>query len=640
VFEGAEGFRDAEATTTHTVERPPPGEGTPIHYTFDEGQGRSAANTGTDASVGAATLEGTTGWTADGQYGSGVDLPGGGAATGNQVRLPNDIQEGLTEDFTVSIWTRPDALPNWVPLLQIGSSTDTFFLLQSSTQANGPTGFAATFKAAGNGNQERLTLGGGNDTPLNEWTHVVFTMSGSTGRLYFDGELVGERDDFTLGMDDVGINGSTTANFVGGTSWPDPRYDGRVDDLRMYDYELTEEQVTDLFEGEPEPVNTAPVAVDDAFETGEDEPLEVDAPGVLANDTDADGDDLTAGGVTQPDHGEVTLAEDGSFTYTPDAGWSGTDSFTYTANDGTADSGPATVMITVIEGEEEPPGEQSPVAVADVYSTDQDSVLTIDAPGVLANDTAAEGATLTATAVGRPRRGEVDLAEDGSFVYTPPEGFSGTDTFVYVANDGTDDSNLTTVTIAVDEVPPAVTAVAGVAAPIDYGRTGTVVASVAPRSATGRVEVLDGETVLGRADLADGRARVTVPAGSLRPGSYELTLRYTGDSRHAASSTTVDVEVTRAKPSVVVQLPAAVDRGDRANLRVRVTAPGSVTMAGKVKVAMQGKKALTRRLDDAGRLQLRLPKANKAGTVRVRVVYLGDEVAQRATGSATMRVRR
>ena len=63
----------------------------------------------------------------------------------------------MDDEFTVSMWARPDALPNWVPLLQIGSSTDTFFLLQSSTQAAGATGFAATFKAPGNPTQERLT---------------------------------------------------------------------------------------------------------------------------------------------------------------------------------------------------------------------------------------------------------------------------------------------------------------------------------------------------------------------------------------------------------------------------------------------------------------------------------------------------
>lgn len=345
-FVAADGWRDSRATVSHTVERPPPGEGVPIHYTLDEGTGSTAANTGTDTSIGNATLQGATSWAA-GKYGSAINLPGGASGTGNQVKLPDNIQAGMDEEFSVSIWARPRALPNWVPLLQIGSSTDTFFLLQSSTQANGATGFAATFKAPGLPAQERLVLGGGNDLPLNEWTHVVFTMSGSTGKLYFDGQLVGTRNDFTLGIGDVGVGGQTTANMIGGTSWPDPRFDGLVDDFRMYGYELTAEQVTELNEN-PFP-NAAPVAADDAYSVGEGDVLTIDAPGVLANDTDADEDALTATGATQPEHGSVTLAANGSFTYTPDAGFSGTDTFTYKASDGTAESAPATVTITVEE---------------------------------------------------------------------------------------------------------------------------------------------------------------------------------------------------------------------------------------------------------------------------------------------------
>ena len=63
-------------------------------------------------------------------------------------------------------------------------------------------------------------------------------------------------------------------------------------------------------------------------------------PGVLANDTDVDGDALTASLVTQPAHGTLSLNADGSFTYTPDANYNGADTFTYAANDGTADSAP------------------------------------------------------------------------------------------------------------------------------------------------------------------------------------------------------------------------------------------------------------------------------------------------------------
>ena len=121
-------------------------------------------------------------------------------------------------------------------------------------------------------------LGAGNVLPLNSWTHVVFTMSGGTGRIYFDGELVATREDFTLGIDDVGVGGNTTANMIGGTSWQDPRFDGLLDDFRMYGDELSSDEVTDLFENFP---NTAPTAAADSYTTDEGDPLTVAAPGVL-----------------------------------------------------------------------------------------------------------------------------------------------------------------------------------------------------------------------------------------------------------------------------------------------------------------------------------------------------------------------
>jgi len=95
------------------------------------------------------------------------------------------------------------------------------------------------------------------------------------------------------------------------------------------------------------PLNDAPVAVDDAYATDEDTTLTVPAVGVLGNDSDVDGDPLTAVLVSGPAHGTLTLGGDGSFTYTPEANYFGPDGFTYLANDGTADSNVATVAITV-----------------------------------------------------------------------------------------------------------------------------------------------------------------------------------------------------------------------------------------------------------------------------------------------------
>src|SRR5262249_31907265 len=94
-------------------------------------------------------------------------------------------------------------------------------------------------------------------------------------------------------------------------------------------------------------VNDPPVAVSDSYTTAEDTALTVGAPGVLGNDTDADGDPLRAVLVNGPANGTLTLNVDGSFTYTPNANWNGTDSFTYKVNDGTVDSNTVTVTLTV-----------------------------------------------------------------------------------------------------------------------------------------------------------------------------------------------------------------------------------------------------------------------------------------------------
>lgn len=197
------------------------------------------------------------------------------------------------------------------------------------------------------------------------------------------------------------------------------------------------------------PINDAPVAVDDEFSMDQDTVLTATAAqGLLVNDTDVDGDPLTVVGVSDVTHGTLVLNADGSFTYTPAAGFVGTDSFTYKANDGTLDSNVATVTITVNSTND------APVAVDDAYTMNEDTVLTIAAgAGVLANDTDADGDPLTAILVLGPLHGTLTLNADGSFTYTPNGNFFGTDTFTYKANDGLVDSNVATVTITVTDVP-------------------------------------------------------------------------------------------------------------------------------------------------------------------------------------------
>ncbi|HUR24210.1 MAG TPA: cadherin-like domain-containing protein [Acidimicrobiales bacterium] len=95
------------------------------------------------------------------------------------------------------------------------------------------------------------------------------------------------------------------------------------------------------------PPSPALAADADAYATDYETPLTVPAPGVLAGDTDSDGDPLVAGQASDPAGGSVTLNPNGSFTYTPDANFAGTDTFTYTASDGMGYSAPATVSVVV-----------------------------------------------------------------------------------------------------------------------------------------------------------------------------------------------------------------------------------------------------------------------------------------------------
>ena len=193
-------------------------------------------------------------------------------------------------------------------------------------------------------------------------------------------------------------------------------------------------------------VNDAPTAVDDAYATDEDTPLVVPAPGPLGNDTDPDGDVLTAALVTGPTNGTLTgTSTAGAFTYTPNPDFAGTDTFTYTVTDGELTSNVATVTITVTSTDND-----APTAVNDAYATTEDTPLVIAAPGVLGNDTDPDpGTTLTPALVTDPANGTLTGNLDGSFTYTPNANFAGIDTFTYTVSDGALTSNVATVTIIV-----------------------------------------------------------------------------------------------------------------------------------------------------------------------------------------------
>jgi hypothetical protein len=198
--------------------------------------------------------------------------------------------------------------------------------------------------------------------------------------------------------------------------------------------------------------NSAPIAIEGAYSIGLNQPLHVGAPGLLLDDTDPDGDPLTASLFAGPEHGELDLAPDGSFSYLPDPDFVGEDSFAYRPCDGLA-YGVAVIVTIVVTNDE-------PVATPDAYGVHFGTTLTMDGPGVLSNDWDPERSPLTAVLVTGPGYdplpgAELQLNPDGSFTYTPPPGFVGEDSFFYQAYDGFASSAVTQVSIAVTDSAPS-----------------------------------------------------------------------------------------------------------------------------------------------------------------------------------------
>lgn len=168
--------------------------------------------------------------------------------------------------------------------------------------------------------------------------------------------------------------------------------------------------------------------------------------GVLANDTDPDGDRLSVILTDGPDHGRLVLYANGSFSYTPNNTFPGEDLFSYIATDGFGNSQVAKVTLR----------NDPPVGQADSYGTDEDQVLEVSAAdGVLKNDSDPNGGALKAVRASGPAQGELRLNEDGSFRYAPRPNFNGEDSFTYRAFDGVAFSEPVTVKINVASVNDA-----------------------------------------------------------------------------------------------------------------------------------------------------------------------------------------
>ena len=257
------------------------------------------------------------------------------------------------------------------------------------------------------------------------------------------------------------------------------------------------------------PVNDAPTAVDDAGVTEAATAVDID---VLANDTDVDGDSLSVSDVTQGSHGAVEINANGTVKYTPEAGFAGLDSFTYTADDGNGGTDTATVTVVVSA----PAGGVD--AVDDIATTPEDTAVSI---AVLANDTTITG-TLAVISVSQPQHGTTVISGTTRIIYTPDANYNGTvsyaDTFTYTASDGVQSADTATVTVVVDPVNDAPDA-RDDSVTLDEDTTADI------QALTNDVDV-DGDALSVSGLGQPGHGRVILrPDGSLR---YTPTANYNG----------------------------------------------------------------------------------------------------------------
>ena len=274
-------------------------------------------------------LSGNPTWVT-GQIGGALHLDG----TGDYALVPDDPSLDITGAITIAAWVRPE-------------KQATQYLVKKATQ--GVTdGYELSLASSGllfvrfnqhtSADTYRINSATSYPTDGTTWIHIAATYDGTTMKLYVNGaQESGDKagpSAITSNALPLGIG----AQSDGGTP-----LQGALDDVRLYAGALSAAEIATL--AGIEPGNTAPVANDDAYSTGQDTTLNVAAPGVLANDTDADSDALSAVLDSEVSHGSLTLNSDGSFDYTPNLGFTGADSFTYHANDGTDDSNVATVSI-------------------------------------------------------------------------------------------------------------------------------------------------------------------------------------------------------------------------------------------------------------------------------------------------------
>jgi len=323
------------------------------YWRFGETSGTTAADDGSTGN--SATYSGVT-LGQSGAISGSADTSVSFDGSNDYIEIAHD-NSYLLNDGTVQLWFNADDLVGDQALISkdhTGNGTGGHFTIRLLNDGS------ITIRLQSITDSYTLSTAAGS-VAANSWHHVAVTFGTNGVELFLDGASA-DTNAYT-----GGLNGNNEPIVIGANTWttapgsitPLTEYfGGKIDEVAILGQALTAEQIQNLYSS----------AVQN-YSIAEDATLVVAASeGVLINDTDEEGNPLTASLISSPLNGLLSLNADGSFTYTPNANFSGVDTFTYVANDGNSDSNVATVTIT-ISGDNDAPVNTVPGAQTIIEDT-------------------------------------------------------------------------------------------------------------------------------------------------------------------------------------------------------------------------------------------------------------------------------
>lgn len=290
-------------------------DGTEQRYAFD-GNANAAAGIGNGFTTGGPVY-------VAGKQGQAIDLDG----INDFVTLPSDVASST--DMTVAAWVNWDGGAIWQRIFDFGSGTAENMFLSPSSGGTSRTTF--TIK---NGGVEQVM--DGPPIPVGVWAHVAVTLNGNTGKLYINGVVVDTDNNITINPSDF----RAATNYIGKSQWPDPLFNGRIDEFYIYNTALTDAQIVLLMNNKP-PQFTADPMTRPSATAGQ-----IYYHSIIGSATDADaGDTLTYSKVSGP--AWLYVAANGALSGTPDTGNTGSNRFVVRVTDSRKSTDDALLTINV-----------------------------------------------------------------------------------------------------------------------------------------------------------------------------------------------------------------------------------------------------------------------------------------------------